>query len=210
MLKFNHKNLFQIRRLFHSKRERVVKMKKIASLLRILMVVMSLFVLGMGPSVRANDSEIYQASDEKSPISQIVFQNDQIYLTINGESDQAHETILFLSKFIETTVGMPNPETENVGQISKDLGLDYGIVSADIELEEDSSVYAVISQLQEATPGIYTEVDGMGQLVFMISQAEKVEKEDSLDIELFEETLLSLERKDETTLTYEGYDFNLK
>ncbi|MBG9985837.1 hypothetical protein HZY91_02890 [Facklamia sp. DSM 111018] len=185
-------------------------MKKIASLLRRLMVVMFLFVLGMGPSVRANDSEIYQASDEKSPISQIVFQNDQIYLTINGESDQAHETILFLSKFIETTVGMPNPETENVGQVSKDLGLDYGTVSADIELEEDSSVYAVISQLQEATPGIYTEVDGMGQLVFMISQAEKTEKEDSLDIKLFEETLLSLGRKDEKTLTYEGYDFNLK
>ncbi|MBG9979469.1 hypothetical protein [Facklamia lactis] len=185
-------------------------MKKMSFFFCQLVAVVSLFVLGMGPSVKANDSEIYQANDEKSPISQIVFQDDQIYLTINGESDQAHETILFLSKFIESTVGMPNPETESGDQIDKDLGIDYGTVSADIELENDSNVYAVISHLQEATPGIYTEVDGMGQLVFMISQAEKTEKEDLLDIKLFEETLLSLERKDERTLTYEGYDFNLK
>lgn len=172
-----------------------------------LLTMFFLLLLSLTGFAFAVNTETYQSEDQTSPIQAISLSEDGIFLTINQQSDLAHELVLILINFTEETIGLPNPSStaEEIQEKQLELGIDYQTVSQQLDLSGNPNAYQVIGQLESLTPGIYTKVNPEGQLVFLISQAELLDQDQSILIKLFNKVLLQLDKVDEQTLSYQDY-----
>lgn len=162
--------------------------------------------------VSAESFETYIAHDENSPIQELSISESIIYVTINSTSTEVLATNLLFANFTDNTIGMVNPNStsESIAQEQIDLGIDFNTIREQLNLGENPNVNTVINQIQTNAAGIYPLIYPQGQLVFMVSQAEFVEDEASVRVKLFGDTLLNLDRPDNQTLIYQGYELILE
>ena len=184
-------------------------MKKIVSFLMILMPMIS---ISLTP-VSANDNQSYVSENEESPISHIVFTSNSVQLTINNEAPEAREVMLLLANHTDNSALSqldPNSESDDIQSLQEELGISFNAIEDQLDLDNNPTVFNVIQQIQDASSGIYSSVDPMGNVVFTITNPEIVESDESIRIKLFNNDLIEFTRSDDNSIEYNSYDFALE
>ncbi|MBA5729060.1 hypothetical protein HW423_04595 [Aerococcaceae bacterium INB8] len=184
-------------------------MKKIV---KYVMLVVSLLFITQTP-VSANDNQSYVSDNEESPISHIVFTPNSVQLTINNEAAEAREIILLLSKHTDEALHAqvdPNSESDDLQALQAELGISFNAIEDQLELENNPTVFNVIQQMQDASSGIYSSIDPMGNILFTISNPEIDESVETIRVKLFNEDLIEFTRGEDSTLEYNSYNFVLE
>lgn len=176
------------------------------------MLVVSLLLISQTP-VSANDNQSYVSDNEESPISHIVFTPDNVQITVNNEAAEAREIILLLSKHTDEALLAqvdPNAESDDLQVLQDELGISFNAIEDQLDLENNPTVFNVIQQIQEASTGIYSSIDPMGNILFTISNPEIVESDETIRVKLFNEDLIEFTLGEDNTLEYNSYNFVLE
>lgn len=173
---------------------------------RIFSLALLLLILFNTSLVSAQSPATYTATDSNTPISELTVSDDEVYVTINDESEYADSLKILFANYSNQTLSAkitPDLKSEDIEAMLEDLGISVNTTEESMDLANRSAL-DLIQQLQSQTSGIFPLVNPQGKLVFWINKPELIENEDELILKLYGSELLTFTVLEEG-LAYEEF-----